>query len=125
MVWLSETLHGMGYGALWRPKRFTDDDSELVHKAIKDKGYRTILDCYEKIENRIHGSHAIGDQFTAVDLLLYNFWTWGSRIGLDTNEMSARYPNFTGLAKQVEKIESVRKTLLEEHMPLVFLEESL
>lgn len=121
MTWLSGTLHGTGYGALWRPMRFTDDDSEGVHSAITEKGFRTIVYCHERIEDSLEGPHAVGDRFTAVDLNLYNFWRWGAlRVGLQPNEMREKYPRFAKLAKAVEEMQSVRKTLKVENLQRAF-----
>ena len=92
MAWLAGTLHGLGYGALWRPQRFTDDDTKNIHKAISDEGLRTIMYCHERVEETLKGLHAIGDRFTAVDLNLYNFYRWGAlRIGLQPGEMTQNF----------------------------------
>lgn len=121
LAYLSGTLHGQGYGALWRPKRFTDDDNENVHKAITEKGRRNIMAAYDRIERNIKGEFAVGDRFTVVDLDLHTFWRWGAmRIGNDRDEFSGEFPKLTALVKRVEKKESVQKTLREENLQAAF-----
>ena len=121
MVWLSETLHGQGYGALWRSLRFTDSEDEAIHQAIREKGRKTIMDSYDQIEHLLDGPHAIGRRFTVVDITLYVFWRWGAlRIGIDQKDFERRYPKFSDLARGVESMDSVKKTLSEEHQPLAF-----
>lgn len=121
LAWLSGTLHAQGYGALWRPKRFTDDDAENVHKAITEKGRSNIMAVYTRIEHRIEGPHAVGGEFTVVDLGLHTFWRWGAlRIGIDQNDFAKQFPKYTALVKGVEKMDSVQKTLQEENLPPAF-----
>jgi len=44
MNWLSGTLHGQGFGGLWRPQRFSDDPE--VFESIKAKAKKTISECF-------------------------------------------------------------------------------
>ena len=118
---MSGTLHAQGYGALWRPKRFTDDDSDSVHQAITGKGRSNILAAYSRIEDRIKNPYAIGDNFTVVDLDLHTFWRWGAlRIGIDQGEFAKTFPKLSALAERVEKMDSVQKTLKVEGLPGAF-----
>ena len=77
LTWLSATLHGMGFAMMWRAKRITDSDDEVIQDSIKEKGYEVVLDCYELIEKRLDGPHVVGGTLTVVDLALYNFCRWG------------------------------------------------
>ena len=109
LAWLSGTLHGDGFGAHWRPGRYTDDIDPKIVNAVTAGGYRTVVQCYERIESRLNGLYAVGEKFTAVDLNLYVFWRWGVlKLQLD---MQGRFPRYTALAENVEKIESVQETL--------------
>lgn len=121
-IWLSSTLHGSGYGALWRPMRYTDDDDEAIIHAITQKGRKTILETYDRIESQLDGFHAaVGGRFTVADLSLHTFWRWGaSRLGFEQQAFARMYPKYTALAERVEKMESVRQTLEEEHLPAMF-----
>lgn len=89
MNWLSGTLHAQGFGALWRPQRFSDDPA--MHPSISAKGLDTIAECFQTIERRLSDTHAVGGAFTMVDAFLLVFHRWGGKIGIN---MQA-YPRFT------------------------------
>ncbi|MXN74062.1 glutathione S-transferase [Burkholderia sp. 4701] len=89
LAWLVGWVHGVGYGALWRPGRFIDDAS--VHGAISAHG-RTVIDAANAtIEAALSdgrdwaepGGHSIVDPFL---LVLYR---WGAAIGLDMTRHAA------------------------------------
>ena len=115
LVWLSGTLHVSGFGALWRPGRFVDD-TKGMYPIIVAKGQKVILRCYDRIESRIEGNFAAGEHLTVVDFYLHTFWRWGAMIGADMSQ----YPKFTGVAREVEKLESVQAAMAGEHQPLNF-----
>ncbi|KEF56655.1 uncharacterized protein A1O9_06844 [Exophiala aquamarina CBS 119918] len=110
--WLSGTLHGQAFGGLVRPHRYADDPA--LYDAIKAKGWKNVEDCFEKIESDLSGVHAVGDSFTAVDILLYVFWCWGNFSGA---EMAHRYPKYTKLVVEVAKKSSVQDVLEAEGVP--------
>jgi len=109
MNWLSGTLHGQGFGGLWRPQRFSDDPE--VFESIKAKGRKTISECFEIIERRISGPYSTGDGFTAVDPFLLVFFRWGNGIGID---MPKTYPSYTTFAQGLVQRESVAAALAAE-----------
>lgn len=109
MNWLSGTVHGQGFGCIWRPQRFSDD--QTMHAAITAKGRQTVSDCFDMIEGRLTGPHAVGSAFTGVDAFLLVFYRWGNRIGLD---MARSYANFTRLADGLARRASVSRTLADE-----------
>lgn len=109
MNWLSGTLHGQGFGGLWRPQRFSDDPG--VFESIKVKARRTIFESFDLIENRLSGPYSTGDGFTAVDPYLLVFYRWGNGIGID---MPTTYPAYTTLAHGLVQRESVAAALAAE-----------
>lgn len=109
MAWLSGTLHGQGFGALWRPERFSDDPS--LFERISAKGRTTISDCFDTIESKLSGPHSTGDAFTAVDPYLLVFYRWGNGIGFD---LPARHPNYTNFARTLVERASVASALIAE-----------
>ena len=117
LAWLSGTLHGHGYGMLLRPMRFVDEDALELQEKVKTRGREVIEKCHERIEARIDGEYAVGDRLTVVDINLYVFWFWGKRNGLD---MDQRYPRFRNVMVKVEKLDSVKRAMEEEKLPLQF-----
>lgn len=104
MNWISGTLHGQGYGGVLRPARYTDDES--MHKAIKAKSLKTVEDCYNMIEEKLEGPHAVGGRFTAVDAYLYVFYRWGANSFPMMN-----YPKYSALVVELSKRQAFKKTI--------------
>ncbi|OJD14966.1 hypothetical protein AJ78_04749 [Emergomyces pasteurianus Ep9510] len=115
MNWLSGHLHGLAYGGLWRPGRYSDDTNAL--ESIRVKARLNVIDAYTFIESRLRGLHAVGDSFTVVDPYLLVFYRWGISVGLD---MEQDYPKYTALIANLIKRDAVVKTLEELKLPPVF-----
>ncbi|KAK3385943.1 hypothetical protein B0H63DRAFT_473885 [Podospora didyma] len=132
---LSGSVHGQGYGALWRPGRYIDVQSFPGSKeAVEAAGRRSIEKYYNMIETRLKDDAGAGgvryaldddrgggdehQQPTLVDFYLYLFFRWGNKIGIDA--MKERFPNFTGIARAVEARESVKVVLAEEKAAFQF-----
>ncbi len=109
MNWLSGVLHGQGFGALWRPQRFSDDPEAF--ESIKAKARKTISECLDLVEGRLAGPYSTGDGFTAVDPFLLVFYRWGNGIGID---MPEAYPSYTAFAQGLVQRDSVAATLAAE-----------
>lgn len=109
MSWLSGTLHGQGFGALWRPERFSDDPGQF--ESISTKGRTTISDCFDTIEDKLSVPHATGDAFTAVDPYLLVFYRWGNGIGFD---LPATHPNYANFARTLVRRASVASAMIAE-----------
>jgi len=104
--WLSGTVHGQGFGGLFRPTRFSDVVS--MHAAIRDKGWKTVQECFEVIETGLSAVHAVGKNFTVVDPYLYVFYRWGVDNGTD---MAAQYPKYARLVVELMKRPAVLAVL--------------
>ena len=66
---------------LLRPKTFVGDAVEM-HERVKESGRKTIERYYERIEGKVEGRYAVGDELTVVDIALYIFWNWGTGMEL-------------------------------------------
>ncbi len=95
LAWLTGTLHGHGFGSLWRPLRFSDDPE--AHASISRKGRAVVEDCFATIDQRLRGDHAVGSGFSAVDALLFVYFTWGKMIAADMRQ----YPNYCRFADKM------------------------
>ena len=110
MNWLSGWLHAVGFGAMWRPQRFIEDQAQWP--AVSKMGRKTVEEALEMIEGKLREARwAVGEQFSVVDAYLFVFWRWGSEIDVD---MVERFPKFAGLAERLMKREAVRKTVDDE-----------
>lgn len=106
MNWLSGTLHGQAFGALWRPQRFTSDPN--LYSSLQRHAGGTIRGCFDDIEGRLSGIHSVGNAFTVVDAYLLVFWRWGKRIGID---MEGNYPKYSALASAVLRRDSTKAAI--------------
>ena len=109
MNWLSGNLHGQGFGAFWRPQRFSDDSAAL--ESITVKARKTISECFEVIESKLLGQYSTGGDFTAVDPFLLVFYRWGNGIGID---MPVTYQRYTDFAQALVERQSVASALTAE-----------
>ncbi|HKE47168.1 MAG TPA: hypothetical protein VKB52_03820 [Rhodanobacteraceae bacterium] len=113
MNWLSGTLHAQGFGALWRPLRFSAD--RTTHESIGAQGRATIADCFDAIEQKLVAPFAVGGAFTSVDAFLLVFYRWGNRIGI---EMPARYPRYAQFARTLAARDAVVAAFEAENIAL-------
>ncbi|OAL01078.1 glutathione S-transferase [Phaeosphaeriaceae sp. SRC1lsM3a] len=108
LAYLSGTLHGQGFGCLFRPKRFVGDE-ESMYDQVKATGRQTAKDSFALIEEKLQGrTHAVGDAFTLVDANLLVFYRWGNFLKFG---MAENYPSYTRLVEEVVKREAVQKTV--------------
>ncbi|KAJ4122715.1 hypothetical protein NW768_010155 [Fusarium equiseti] len=115
LVFLSGTLHGLGYGAFLRPGRFSDDES--AHEGIKNKGRKLIEESFVRIDNGYKGQEFIvGKGLTVVDFNVYVFTRWAGEVGIDMKG----YPFYYEHLRRVEKLDGVRMALEAEELELTF-----
>jgi glutathione S-transferase len=111
MNWLSGTLHGLGYGTVLRPQRYSDDPS--THEGIQAKGRESVRDSYGFIERKLAGVYAVGDAPTTVEPYLFVFYRWGNSMGF---EMQKNYPKYTALIENLVQRPAVKATLKVENI---------
>ena len=107
--YLSGTLHGQGFGALWRPGRFLDDES--VFPQLQEHALKTIRQCYSFIEDKLSfkkSYYAVGKYFTVVDPFLFVLYRWGYRVKI---EMRSEYPHFAAWAARISIKDSVIRAM--------------
>jgi glutathione S-transferase len=105
--WISGTLHSQGFGALFRPQRFTED--KTLHPELKRQGYVTVTKLFGEIDKKLEGkTFAVGDSFTVVDAFLFPFWRWGNMSGI---KMADDYPTYTALVTRVRERKSAKAAL--------------
>ncbi|RBR03594.1 uncharacterized protein FIESC28_11734 [Fusarium coffeatum] len=115
LVFLSGTLHGLGYGAFLRPGRFSDN--EKGYEGIKDKGRKVIEESFRRIDNGYKGREFIvGKGLTVVDFNVYVFARWAHEAGIDMKD----YPSCHEHLRKIEKLDGVRKALEAEELELAF-----
>jgi glutathione S-transferase len=110
LAWLVGWVHGVGYGALWRPGRFIGDPA--LHAAVSEHGRGVIDAANASIEAALAdgrtwaepGGHSIVDPFL---LVLYR---WGVSIGFDMTQHRA----WTAHAEREAERPAARRALARE-----------
>lgn len=104
LAFLSNSLHGLGYGLLLRPGRFSDNEEH--HPALQEKGLWHIQNYYAHIEKSLAKKpFPVGDAETVVDFYMLAFFRWAAIKGIDTTP----YPNYHKLVKRIEAKESAQR----------------
>ncbi|KAI9046044.1 glutathione S-transferase GST-6.0 [Aspergillus affinis] len=116
MNYLSGTLHAGGFGHLFRPDRWTTATDPSSLDGVKLKARERVIECFQYIEERLDGVHAVGGYFTAVDPFLYVFYRWRTMLGED---MSV-YTKYAALVRNLETRPAVRRTLQKENLSLIY-----
>jgi len=109
MSWLSGTVHMAGFKHLKRPEMFTDE--ETAKKGIQAKAMNTYVGGLETIEEKLDGTFAVGNAFTAVDAYLFIFFRWGVEIGID---VKTKFPKYTALVRNLLERPAVKSLLVLE-----------
>ncbi|KAM0329850.1 hypothetical protein ACHAQA_004015 [Verticillium albo-atrum] len=118
--WLSGTLHGLGYGRVFAPQRFTDDETK--YDAVRAQGKKLLTSYYQRIEDRVKGkTYAVGSATTVADFYLYIFFLWGLQIGF---QMKSDFPNYTEIVRRVEKVKGVAEAAEVHQLASPFAQES-
>lgn len=104
-AWLSGTLHGRGFGALFRPERYADNPA-YFHE-IRGKGLAFVKECYGIIDQRLRGrDYPVGSHETIIDFNLLIFFLWGLEQSID---MAKAYPEYGKLFARMSKKAAVAK----------------
>jgi glutathione S-transferase len=112
--WLSGTMHAQAIAGMFRPYRFTDDESAFP--AISAKAKQTLTDGHQQIEAKLTDSEwACGDHFTAADPMLLFVLRMSNRLGFN---IKATYPAYTAWAKRMEARPSVQAMLAAEQIAI-------
>lgn len=105
---ITSSVHAGGFGAVFRPGRFSDD--EALHPAIKAKGLATLKALFTLIEARLApGAWVHGDYSTSDPYLLVMARWWG-RVG----QSLADYPGIQAHARRMMERPAVRRAFAAE-----------
>lgn len=111
MSFLSGNVHGLGFGTVLRPQRYSDDTS--THEGIIAKGRESLRESFGFIEEKLAGIYAVGSALTIVEPYMFVFWRWGNTMGF---EMEKNYPKYTALIKNLVERPAVKAALKAENI---------
>lgn len=108
--WLSGTVHSQGFGALWRPARYTANAA--LHAELGRQARATLAACFDDIDARLHGGPwALQEHYSPVDPLLLVIYRWSVRIGHRSWE---QYPTWTRHARNMLARPAVQRAFAQE-----------
>lgn len=112
--WLSGWLHGVAFGGLWRPGRFTDD--ARAHASVTERGRRNVIEAFRSIETILGDGRrwAVPDSYTIADIFLLVFHRWGAIAGIDMEE----FPAWVGLMQRLLDRSAVAAAFAKEELSL-------
>lgn len=113
MSWLATSLHATGLSIYFRPFRFTESNDESAHEDMRKRATKLVKDCFLGIESKLSGVHAIGDRLTAVDALLYFYYSRGVLIW-SRDAADRDFPKYSKLAKAVADRQATIQACKEE-----------
>ncbi|CAN0623889.1 glutathione S-transferase [Burkholderia multivorans] len=100
LAWLVGWVHGVGYGALWRPGRFAADVAS--HGAVAAHG-RDVIDAANRtIDAALSDGREWAEPggYSIVDPFLFVLYRWGTAIGLDMPRHTAWSAHTARVAKR-------------------------
>ncbi|KAF4502774.1 glutathione S-transferase GST [Fusarium agapanthi] len=116
LVFLSGTLHGLGYGAWLRPGRFSDDVA--AHDKIRTKGREVIHESFERIDDGLKNREfIIGNSLTVVDFNVYIFARWAHEVKID---LEKEYSHYYEHVRKIETMEGVSEAVENEGLKFAF-----
>lgn len=112
LAWLADWVHGVGYGELWRPQRFSAQDA-TAHEALRANGRRIVHEAYASIEHKLGDGRqwAVTSGYSITDPFLLVLYRWGNRIGM---RMREHYPAWSALTQRMLERPAVKRTLERE-----------
>lgn len=115
LSWLSGWVHSAGFGAIWRPERFSSDAAD--YDRIRTQGLRTVIDAYGAIDKQLADGRrwALAGGYSVVDPFLLVLYRWGNRIGLN---MRADYPAWSAISMALAERPAVQAVLRAEAVSL-------
>ncbi|RBR14940.1 hypothetical protein FVER53590_29315 [Fusarium verticillioides] len=116
LVFLSGTLHGLGYGAWLRPGRFSDDVT--AHDKIRANGREIIHESFKRIDEGLKNQEfIIGNALTVVDFNVYIFARWAHEVGID---LEKEYSHYYEHVRKIERMDGVRGVVETEGLKFLF-----
>ncbi|KAF5253807.1 hypothetical protein FANTH_1500 [Fusarium anthophilum] len=116
LVFLSGTLHGLGYGAWLRPGRFSGDVT--AHDKIRIKGREVIRESFKRIDDRLKDHQFIvGNALTVVDINIYIFARWAHEVEID---LEKEYSHYYEHVRKIERMDGVREAVENEGLKFAF-----
>lgn len=95
IAWLSGTVHATAFAALFRPARFTPDES--LHPGIKEGAHAALSSHFVELDDLCGDGWLTGGDYTAADTYAAVFYRWARAAKFDLS----LYPRWAALVGRV------------------------
>ena len=95
LSWLSGTVHATAFAALFRPVRFSND--ETLHAGLKEGAHAALTSHFVELDDLCGPGWLAGDDFTAADSYAAVFYRWARFAKFDLS----LYPRWAALVGRV------------------------
>jgi glutathione S-transferase len=112
LAWLSGTVHATAFGALFRPARFTPD--ETLHAGIKEGAHANLSSHFVELDDLCGDGWLAGDDYTAADSYAAVFYRWARAAKFDLS----LYPRWAALVSRVVERPAVVRAIGHEGLKL-------
>lgn len=108
LSWLSGTVHATAFAALFRPGRFTADES--LHPGIKEGAHAALSGHFVELDDLCGEGWLVGERFSAADSYAAVFYRWARAAKFDMS----LYPRWTALTARVVERPAVVRAIEQE-----------
>lgn len=112
LSWLSGTVHATAFAAMFRPARFTAD--ETLHAGIKEGAHANLTSHFVELDDLCGAGWLAGGDFTAADSYAAVFYRWARAAKFDLS----LYPRWTALVSRVAERPSFVRAIEHEGLKL-------
>lgn len=110
--WLSGTVHATAFAALFRPVRFSAD--ETLHPGIKEGAHANLTSHFVELDDLCGSGWLAGEDFTAADSYAAVFYRWARMAKFDLS----LYPRWAALTGRVVERPSFVKAIEHERLKI-------
>lgn len=112
IAWLSGTVHATAFAALFRPARFTPDES--LHPGLKEGAHAALSSHFVELDDLCGDGWLAGADYTAADSYAAVFYRWARAAQFDLS----LYPRWTALVGRVVERPAVVRAIAHEGLKL-------
>jgi glutathione S-transferase len=110
MDYIVGTIHGQGFGRIFRPAKFTPRDED--HAEVQAQGRQIFIEGLRLMDETLAGKEYLLGEFSIADAALFYVEFWATRVGLDLpGECAAHFA-------RMKARPAVRRMLEQEGLPV-------
>ena len=104
------TVHGQGFGRIFRPARFTPRDAD--HEEVQAQGRQLFIEGMRLMDEALAGKDWLLGDFSIADAALFYVEFWATRVGIDLP------PNCAAHLARMKARPAVQRAMEQEGLPI-------